>query len=70
MERIIYAAGLSHSGTFFQKGVMPLASDDDIDIIGKSDREVSIAFSKLADEARSIGLAVNEKTNYINSQGF
>ena len=44
---------------------MPLAYADDVDING-SDREV--AFSKIAEEARSIGLAVNEsKTKYLVS---
>ena len=43
MQRIIYAAGLRHSGTIFNK----------------SDREAAVAFSKFAEEARSIGLAVN-----------
>ena len=60
MERIICAAGLRHTGTIFYKSVMPLAYADDIDIIGRSEREVAVAFSKFTEEARSIGLAVNE----------
>ena len=40
MERIICAAGLRHSGTIFYKSVMPLAYANDVDIIGRSDREV------------------------------
>ena len=45
---------------------MPLAYADDVDIIGRSEREV--AFSKFAKEPRSIGLAVNEsKTKYLVS---
>ena len=39
---------------------MSLAYADVIDIIGRSEREVAVAFSKFAEEARSIGLAVNE----------
>ena len=47
---------------------MPLACADDIDIIGRSQREVAVAFSKYAEEARSIGLAENEsKTKYLLS---
>ena len=42
--------------------VMPLAYADDVDIIGRSDREVTVAFSKLAEKARSISPAVNEST--------
>ena len=45
---------------------MPLAYADDFDIIGRSDHEVAVAFSKFAEEERSIGLAVNEsKTKYL-----
>ena len=33
---------------------------DDVDIIGRSICKVEVAFSKFAEEARSIGLAVNE----------
>ena len=62
MERIICAAGLRHSGTIFYKSVMPLACAD-VDIVGRSDCEV--AFPKFAEEARSIGLALNKsKTKY------
>ena len=39
---------------------MPLAYADDADIIGRNGREVAAAFSKFAEEAWSIGLAVNE----------
>jgi len=68
MEKIIYAAGLRHNGTIFYKSVMPLAYADDIDIIGRSKREVSSAFSKFVKEAEKMGLAVNEdKTKYLAS---
>ena len=47
---------------------MPLACADDVDIIGCSDCEVTVAFSKFAEGARSIGLAGNErKTKYLLS---
>ena len=47
---------------------MPLAYADDVDIIGRSIFEVEAAFSKFAEEARSIGLAVNEsKTKFLLS---
>ena len=51
-----------HSGTIFYKIILPLEYADDVDIIGRSDSEVAVAFSKFAEEARSIGLAVNEAT--------
>ena len=38
---------------------MPLAYAAAVDIIGRSNREVAVAFSKFAEEARSIGLAVH-----------
>ena len=47
---------------------MPLAYADEVDIIRRRDREVAVAFSRFAEEARSIGLAVNEsKTKYLLS---
>ena len=68
MEKIICAAGLRHTGTIFYKSIMPLAYADDVDIIGRSICEVEAAFSKFAEEARSIGLAVNEsKTKLLLS---
>ena len=68
MEKIICAAGLRHTGTIFYKSIMRLAYSDDVDIIGRSIREVEAAFSKFAEEARSIGLAVNEsKTKLLLS---
>ena len=54
MEKIICTAGLRHTGTIFYKSIMPLAYADDVDIIGRRDREVAVAFSKFAEEARSI----------------
>ena len=68
MEGIICATGLSHTAIIFYKSVLPLAHADDFAIIGRSDREVTVAFSKFAEKARSIGLAVNEsKTKYLLS---
>ena len=62
------AAGLRHTDTIFYKSIMPLAYADDIDIIGRSEREVAVEFSKFAQEARSIGFAVNEdKTKFLLS---
>ena len=49
---------------------MPLAYADDVDIIGRSICEVEAAFSKFAEEARNIGLAVTEsKTKLLLSTG-
>ena len=68
VERNICAAGLRHTSTIFYKTGMPLAYADNVDIIGRRNREVVVAFFKFAEEARSIGLAVNEsKTKYFLS---
>ena len=68
MEKIICAAGLKHSGTIFYKSVMPLSYADDVNIIGRSKREVCAAFSRFVEEAQKMGLAVNEnKTKYFVS---
>ena len=50
MERISWAAGLGHNGTIFYKSVMPLVYADDVDLIGRSDREVAVALSKFAEK--------------------
>ena len=47
-------------GAILYKSIMPLAYVDDVDIMDRSIFEVEAAFSKFAEEARSIGLAVNE----------
>ena len=48
---------------------MPLAFADDVDIIGRSIFEVEAAFFKFAEEALSIGLAVNKsKTKLFYQQ--
>ena len=45
-----------------------LAYDDDIDIIGRTKRDVTAAFSAIERESTKVGLAVNEgKTKYMFS---
>ena len=57
-----------NTGTIFYKSIMPLAYADDVDIIGRSICEVEAALSKFGEEARSIGLSVNEsKTKLLLS---
>ena len=68
MKKIICAVGLKHTGKIFYKSIMRLANADDVVIIARSICEVEAAFSKFAEDARSIGLAVNEsKTKYLLS---
>ena len=68
MEKIICAAGLRHTGTIFYKSIMALAYADDVDIIGRSICEVEAAFSKFAEEARSIGLALRARQSCFYQQ--
>ena len=47
---------------------MHLEYADDVDIIGRSDREFAVAFSKFAEDAGSVGLAVyGAETSTITS---
>ena len=66
MEKIICAASLRHTATIVYKSVMPLAYADDVDIIGRSDRKIAVAFSKFAEEARR----EQDKVPSINSQRY
>ena len=53
---------------FFKKSVQLLAYADDIDIIGRTKRDVTATFSATEQESTKMGLAVNEvKTQYILS---
>ena len=58
--------GRHRNGTIFYKSVQLLAYADDIDIIGRTMRDVSAAFSAIELESAKMGLAVNEgKTKYM-----
>ena len=50
-------AGVQRNGTIFYKSVQLRAYVDDIDIIGRTMRDVSAAFSAIE---REMGLAANE----------
>ena len=61
-------AGVNRNGTIFQKSVQLLAHADDIDIIGRTKRGVTAAFSATERESTEVVLAVNEgKTKYMLS---
>ena len=54
--------------TNFYKSVLLLAYDDNIDIIGRTMRNVTAAFSAIERESAKMGLEVNEgKTKYMPS---
>ena len=68
IESVLRKAGVYRNGTIFQKSVQLLAYADDIDIIGRTKRDVTAAFSAIERESTKMGLAVNEgKTKYMLS---
>ena len=68
MESVLRKAGVHRSGTIFQKSFQLLAYADDIDIIGRTKRDVTAAFGAIEQESTKVGLAVNEgKTKYMFS---
>ena len=61
-------AGVHRNGTIFFKSVQLLAYADDVDIIGRTKRDVTAAFSAIERESAKMGLVVNEgKTKYMLS---
>ena len=68
MESVLRKAVVHRSGTIFQKSVQLLAYADDIDIIGRTKRDVTAAFGAIERESTKMGLAVNEgKTKFMFS---
>ena len=68
LERIVQNSTVNTRGTIFQRSIQLLGYADDIDIIGRSKRDVSGAFLRIATEAKKMGLVVNEgKTKYMLS---
>ena len=65
---VLRKAGVYRSDTIFQKSVQLLAYADDIDIKGRTKRDVTAAFGAIERESTKIGLAVNDgKTKYMFS---
>ena len=68
IESVLQKAEVHCNGTIFQKSVQLLACADDIDIIGRTKRDATAAFSAIERESTKMGLAVNEgKTKYMFS---
>lgn len=68
LEKVIRESEIDTRGTIFNKSIQLLAYADDIDIIGRSERVVREAFSKLEIAAKKMGLTVNEgKTKYLQT---
>ena len=61
-------SGVHRNGTIFYNSVQLLAYADDIDIIGRTIRDVTAAFSAIEWVSAKMGLAVNDgKTIYMLS---
>ena len=68
MESVLRKTGVHRNGTIFQKNVQLIAYADDIDIIGRTKRDVTAAFSAIEPESTNLGLTVNaDKTTYMFS---
>ncbi|XP_051858122.1 uncharacterized protein LOC127565084 [Drosophila albomicans] len=67
MESIIRKAGVHRTGTILtNRCVQLLGYADDIDIIGRTKRDVTGAFMAIKEESAKVGLAVNmEKTKFM-----
>ena len=65
MESVLRNAGVHRSGTFFQKSVQLLTCGDDIDIIGRTKRDVTAAFSAIEQEPTKMGLAYCQGKAYV-----
>ena len=67
MASVLRKAGVHRCGTIFQKSVQLLAYANDIDIIGRTKRNVTAAFGAIERESTKM-LVVNEgKTKYMFS---
>ena len=66
METVLRKAAVYRNGTIFYKTAQLLAYAGDIDIIGRTLRDVTAAFSAIERESAKMGQTVNEgKTKYI-----
>ncbi|RLU25142.1 hypothetical protein DMN91_003234 [Ooceraea biroi] len=66
LQKAVRDAGLDvNRGTIFTKSKMILGFADDLDIIGRTRRDMDEAFSKLEEEAAKQGLKVNEEKTKV-----
>ena len=59
MESVLRKSGVHRNGTIFYKSVQLLAYADDIDIIMRTMRDVTAAFSAIERKSAKMGLAAN-----------
>ena len=60
MESALGKKGVHRNGTIFEKSIQLLTYADDIDIIGRSKRDVTANFSAIERQSAKMRLAVNE----------
>ncbi|CAD7087998.1 unnamed protein product [Hermetia illucens] len=66
LEKVIRDAEVNARGTILFKSTQLLAYADDIDIMGRTTRDVQTAFIQIEQAARDLGLHINEgKTKYM-----
>jgi hypothetical protein len=66
LEKVIQNAGIEKRGTIYHKPIQILAYADDVNVIGRTIRDLKEAFIKLEHEAQKMGLRINErKTKYM-----
>ena len=71
MESVLRKAAVHRNGTIFYKSVQLHAYAEDIDIIGRTMRDVTAAFTAIEWESAKMGLVVNEgKTKYMLSRSL
>ena len=60
MDRVLWKSGLHRNGNIFQKIVQLLVYADDIEIVGRSKRDVTVAFSAVERDSTKMCLTVNK----------
>ena len=65
MMSVLWKAGVHRNGTIFYKSAQLLTYADDIDIIGRTMRDVTAAFSAIEEESVKMGLAVKNGQDEI-----
>ena len=60
MESVLRKAVVHRTGTIFQKSFQLLAYADDIDIKGRTKRDVTAAFNAMGRQSTKMGLAANK----------
>lgn len=70
LEMAVRASGVDTSNTIYRKSSMLLAYADDIDVVGRTTRQVKETFAALQKGAAGVGLKVNvSKTKYMVAAG-